>query len=338
VASLKEGPIVVHDRTVNFVLRKQELLFSHFGIPFTQNDVEFICGISESTESHGLTDIGHFGIGFKSVYSFTDAPEIHSGAEHFAIDSFVWPREIPTLGPEKDQTVFRFPFRPDDNLAHADIHRGLSELGFSTLLFLREIDQIEWSTEDGVAGTYLRDTKSISHNLRKVTLIGQKHGENYVRQDMFLVFDRPVQNEGKPAGSVEIALRIEEDRISRVENAALSVFFPTIVPRGSGLSKTARSAIWAPMQGRGQVPLKCPVLSILGILESPKMRALTGACILTFVMTRAFFQPLAPVHDQDPVRSRPLPGACHSSQCQNSSCFDSWCTSGAGAAAGRPCS
>ncbi|MCH7831938.1 MAG: hypothetical protein IIC55_03605 [Proteobacteria bacterium] len=40
--------------------------------------------------------IGRFGIGFKSVYAFTDCPEIHSGDEHFAIESFVWPKGIPS--------------------------------------------------------------------------------------------------------------------------------------------------------------------------------------------------------------------------------------------------
>ena len=40
-----------------------------------------------------LTAIGRFGIGFKSVYALTDSPEVYSGSEHFAIDSFVWPRQ-----------------------------------------------------------------------------------------------------------------------------------------------------------------------------------------------------------------------------------------------------
>ena len=52
-----------------------------------------VCGVGETTKD--LTDIGRFGIGFKSVYSITDRPEVHSGNENFAIDSFVFPTEVP---------------------------------------------------------------------------------------------------------------------------------------------------------------------------------------------------------------------------------------------------
>jgi hypothetical protein len=41
--------------------------------------------------SRDLTAIGRFGIGFKSVYAFTDRPEIHSGAEDFAIEGYIRP-------------------------------------------------------------------------------------------------------------------------------------------------------------------------------------------------------------------------------------------------------
>ena len=57
-----------------------------------------VCGVGETTKD--LTDIGRFGIGFKSVYSITERPEVHSGDENFAIDSFVFPTEAP---PAHDQ-------------------------------------------------------------------------------------------------------------------------------------------------------------------------------------------------------------------------------------------
>ena len=81
-------------RAVKFVLSDTVLRVSHFGIPFTEGDVCSICGIAESEKD--ITSIGRFGIGFKFVYAFTDCPEIHSGDEHFAIESFVWPKGIPS--------------------------------------------------------------------------------------------------------------------------------------------------------------------------------------------------------------------------------------------------
>ena len=64
-------------RSVTFKLTTNVLRVSHFGQPFDESDVRGVCGIGESTKD--LTAIGRFGIGFKSVYAFTDRPEIHSG-------------------------------------------------------------------------------------------------------------------------------------------------------------------------------------------------------------------------------------------------------------------
>ena len=69
-------------RAVSFYLEPNSLRVSHYGDPFTEKDVRSICGIDESTKK--INEIGRFGIGFKSVYAFTERPEIHSGTEDFA--------------------------------------------------------------------------------------------------------------------------------------------------------------------------------------------------------------------------------------------------------------
>ena len=120
-------------RAVEFSLTPKALGVTHFGKPFDEDDVRGICGIGESTK--GLTSIGRFGIGFKSVYAFTDSPEIHSGTEHFAIDSFVWPRAVTGDHLPPEQTVIRLPFRSNDSTAVTQILAGLQRLGPRTLLF-----------------------------------------------------------------------------------------------------------------------------------------------------------------------------------------------------------
>ena len=90
-------------RTVQFALSKELLRVSHFGQPFDAADVRGICGVGESTKD--FTAIGHFGIGFKSVYAFTDEREVHSGAEDFAIESFVWPVSAAKVNRSQDETV-----------------------------------------------------------------------------------------------------------------------------------------------------------------------------------------------------------------------------------------
>ena len=76
-------------REILFELTPTSLRIVHCGNPFTLKDVKGVCGVGETTKD--LTDIGRFGIGFKSVYSITERPEVHSGDEDFAIDSFVFP-------------------------------------------------------------------------------------------------------------------------------------------------------------------------------------------------------------------------------------------------------
>lgn len=222
-------------REVTFSLTPTGLSISHFGEPFTSQDVQYICGIGESTATHGLTDIGRFGIGFKSVYAFTDRPEIHSGDENFAIEAYVRPCSITPFVVVPGQTVFRFPFRPGDASAYTQVYEGLAKLDLTTLLFLREIEQINWETLDGMGGTYLRETKRQDPKsiAREVTIIGHPKGQPLKSAD-FLVVERAVTNKGNRAGQVEIAYQVQGGRVVPVENATLSVFFPTIVPTRFG--------------------------------------------------------------------------------------------------------
>src|SRR6266850_191724 len=99
-------------RSIRFELTKNALRVSHFGKPFDEADVRGICGIAQSTKH--LTDIGRFGIGFKSVYAFTDRPEVHSGAENFAIESFVWPVAAQVIVRDADETVILIPVETTD--------------------------------------------------------------------------------------------------------------------------------------------------------------------------------------------------------------------------------
>jgi len=218
------------NRKVSFRLDHDALVFSHFGTQFTSEDVRFICGIGESTETHAerLTDIGRFGIGFKSVYAFTNRPEIHSGDEHFAIEDYVRPCRIDPIATEPEQTIFRFPFRCEDSSAQSEIHAGLADLDLNTLIFLREIEQVSW--QSGLSsGNYLRETQFLgkARDARKVTIVSESGADA-----TYIVFERPVfrpEPSATPVGRVEVAYLLIKDRVEPIESAKLAVFFPTIV-------------------------------------------------------------------------------------------------------------
>lgn len=228
-------------RAVKFHLTKTSLQVSHYGIPFTNEDVQGICGIAESTK--GLTSIGRFGIGFKSVYAFTDCPQIHSGAEHFAVDCFVWPREIPPVQGELGETIFILPLRPTDATAHSEIASGLQKLGARTLLFLKEIEEISWYVEGGPSGLYLRDKPSPFGDIgRKIVVIGQLHGAEDVTEETWVVFSREVRtSEEIVVGHIEVAFALAKSSengvlsVVPVNDSNLVVFFPTIVQTNLGL-------------------------------------------------------------------------------------------------------
>ncbi|MCX6064097.1 MAG: DUF3883 domain-containing protein [Caldiserica bacterium] len=222
-------------RAVAFRLSDTQLSVSHYGTPFTNGDVRGICGIALSMKD--ASSIGRFGIGFKSVFAFTDRPEVHSGDEHFVIESLVWPKAIGPVQAQPEETVFVFPFRDTDTVAREDIVSGLQRLGSRTLLFLRQIEEISWSVEGGSSGHYLRDKpKEMGKGVRRVTLVGEEQGKP-VTEETWTVFAREVTTDkSEVAGHVEIAfLMTQADEsgyrsIQAVSDSPLVVSFPTVVP------------------------------------------------------------------------------------------------------------
>jgi hypothetical protein len=217
---------------VTFVLESDSLRISHFGKPFDEGDVRGICGIGESTKD--FTAIGRFGIGFKSVYAFTERPEIHSGLEDFAIENFVWPVAVPRLHREAEETVIVVPLKHTDQTAHKEIASGLERLGTSTLLFLRNIEEINWNVIGGGSGVYLREEKHLDTSVRQVDVVGQERGKTD-SGSRWLVFSRLVNHGGRGAGYAEIAFSIVQDarsrhdRIQPQDRSPLVVFFPTVL-------------------------------------------------------------------------------------------------------------
>ena len=227
-------------RQVSFKLTKDALTLSHFGRPFDDADVRGVCGIAESTKDEH--SIGRFGIGFKSVYTFTDCPTIHSGDEDFEIRNYVQPSKAVETDRDPDETLIVLPLKAGDEAAENEIVNGFKQLGPSSLLFLRSIEEIKWSVHDDASGVYLRSKpECVGPNVHRVNLIGQESGQDEV-DEQWLVFHREVYSpEGKAVGRVEVAfsLRAEDGqsdvlRIVPVPTSPLVVFFPTAVETNLG--------------------------------------------------------------------------------------------------------
>lgn len=220
---------------VAFTLNTTKLTVSHFGKPFDEADVRSVCDIAESTKNE--SSIGRFGLGFKSVYTVTDLPEIHSGEEDFAIEDYVFPKRIARSVRAADETQIILPLKPEDASAAQDITAGFRHLGPSALLFLSHIDEINWSIEGGPSGFYQRSlNKSLGPNVHHITVIGKEDDRPGIDQN-WLVFRRDVfSTEGHKVGRVEIAFSLIAIKdapgrwaVQPLAKSPLVVFFPTAV-------------------------------------------------------------------------------------------------------------
>ena len=170
--ALSKRPNRTGKRSVRFNLNDDSLIVRHFGKPFDENDVKSICGIDESTKD--ITSIGRFGIGFKSVYAFTQLPEIHSGDEDFAIENYAWPKSAPYFDREHDETVIVMPGLNSND--YKEIEDGLARMGPDALIFLKQIKKIEWETRNGSSGVYLRQSENLDDNVHRITIVGNADG------------------------------------------------------------------------------------------------------------------------------------------------------------------
>ncbi|KAK3417004.1 hypothetical protein EUGRSUZ_H02761 [Eucalyptus grandis] len=86
-----------------FVLQKSGIIILNNERGFSARDIRALCDVGNSTKKGSAGYIGKKGIGFKSVFRVTDAPEIHSNGFHVKFDisegqiGFVLPTAIPPL-------------------------------------------------------------------------------------------------------------------------------------------------------------------------------------------------------------------------------------------------
>jgi hypothetical protein len=217
---------------LTFELFGDRLEVRHDGRPFTAADVRGICGVGQGTKAEDLTQIGKFGIGFKSVYAYTDAPRIYSSDEHFRIEKYVRPYSVDPLDRPAAGTVFVFPFDRAEvptAVAVQEISAALSSIDVETLLFLRSIERVRSCGLQTGEAVLERTSTTGAHSGRHVRLASRR-GERRSDEE-WLVWHRQLDALGEPEHRVEIAFmartEIDARRLVRRESSPLVVFFPT---------------------------------------------------------------------------------------------------------------
>ena len=208
---------------VQFSLTNDKLKIIHNGKKeFIYKDVDSITTIGSSTKQDDINAIGKFGAGFKSVFAVTKTPQIHSGEYHFKIRDFIIPEQLPSIDNDGKTTIV-LPFNHSDlscDDAYQQINKRLDFLESESLLFLRNIKEIKWKTQND-SGHYLADKDS-----GKAYIISKKNNEEKQRE--YLLFNRPIKIEDKNIKlSIAYSLDDKINKIVSLNDTKLFVFFST---------------------------------------------------------------------------------------------------------------
>lgn len=236
----------------DMVLYPDKLVFTHNGIKrFTLSnpdtleddrrngllgDINSITYVSFSSKTSELelrsNKIGKFGIGFKSVFQYTQAPHIYDNPYCFKIKNLI----IPILLDDKEyqqegKTVFVIPFDRDDisqEDAFLHILQEMKEMEYPQL-FLNHINTISWKTSDDSDGGKIEkivDDKRLKRWRGISTTFYNLKDSNGDRKALMMSRMVDLGNVGKQKISVCYFLD-EKGQIITKERPYVHCFFPT---------------------------------------------------------------------------------------------------------------
>lgn len=186
---------------VAFELTTHACNFEHNGSRhFDEGDIRGITGIFNSSKKDSPDKIGKFGVGFKSVFVYTETPVIYSKDYSFKILKLVLPQPVSPKDGLGEKTRFEIPFNnPKKNAkaAFSEIKAGLEQLSATTLLFLNNIGHIKWKV-CAQEGAVRRVEHSATH-VEVLKFVGAKE----LLSSHWLRFAAPVQNLNKFTAPVE---------------------------------------------------------------------------------------------------------------------------------------
>ncbi|MES2784724.1 MAG: DUF3883 domain-containing protein [Pseudomonadota bacterium] len=134
-------------------LAPQALTIWNNEMGFQAEHVRALCSVGRSTKAKKAGYIGEKGIGFKSVFQVSNAPEIHSNGYHFRFDmtnpdhhlGYIVPYWVaPDASIAAEGTTIVLPAKEREHFSAS----VLSELDARLLLFLRRLRQIDLHTPD----------------------------------------------------------------------------------------------------------------------------------------------------------------------------------------------
>lgn len=218
-------------KAVRFKLFSDKIEVHHNGKDFDENDLMSITTFANTTKKSNseINLIGKFGIGFKSVFSITDLPEIHCGRFHYKITDFEVLTACEPVNAEPGfNTLIVLPFkRKSVDDCYNSVLQGLKELSAYHLLFLKKLNLIEIFENNKpfcvIEKENLRLKKNIElRRIKKKTFLPLTESV-----ETFLVYSILGKNKKL---APELAYKVEESEgtftFIPIEDAPLFVYFP----------------------------------------------------------------------------------------------------------------
>lgn len=225
---------------VNICLYQDRFVFSHNGTKkFRLRDIRGITGLGDSGKGEDDNAIGHFGMGFKSVFGICTTPEIYAECDFepsrsiaFKIEDLFVPERIEKDERYKKGTHFVLRFENPDmtvEQTYALLFEELTTLNSDCILFLRNIKKVMWKVDGVNTGGEFHKGKS-DVPLNNIAAYRTIYSGGAI-ESQYLFFERSFEFDGKTFYA-SIAYRIEKDKegkkylVLEKADTKLFVFFP----------------------------------------------------------------------------------------------------------------
>lgn len=219
---------------IKFKLYKDHLEVIHNGRLFNERDIVGVCGIADGTKEDG-SRIGHFGIGFKSVYGYTLTPEIYSGQYNFIIETQLFPKETPRrVAIDELDTCIYLPFNKPEvsaQIAYDEIKEALEKkITAESIIILDKIEDVVIEIEGSSKRIEINKQKRIAdnecpENVFEVNLmtshINTSNGSSIEQDSDYILF-----TDAEPE-AVSVVFLVDGKNIKPVKNSKIYAFFPT---------------------------------------------------------------------------------------------------------------
>lgn len=181
--------------TISFIFEKHSAAVINDGRPFDEEDVWGICSVRPGRKKN---KIGFFGIGFKSVFSITERPQVISSKYNFQLKDYIYPTPKDDLPKEFEEhyrpdkgAIFILPFC-EGMPTSAELIKDFNLIDSKILLFLENLRKLQF--HDNVNDVHWEIEKKAGEDSEILLFDGRQEEE--VKETRWRVFhcDIPVRN------------------------------------------------------------------------------------------------------------------------------------------------